>query len=452
MQIPVTMNMAQKYAVSPDNSAGTFQFLKKNFGCSRKVYNLCVDDLYRQLEEAGYHPGDRIPKTTVPKASELKKQYPYLNEADSLGIANSIMDFRDSLARFCKQPSHKAYTKRALRRDASGTEKLSFRGLKGIPKFHAKVQGYFSYRTACQYPDKKNSLKRPTIRLEGDRLYLPKLKEGLKLILHRGLPVDAHINNVTVSMDTDGTIYASISYSHTIMVEMSLQDAAMDSGALPEGISFLGLDYSQKDFYVDSEGRKANCPKYYRESEGRLAMLQKKLSRQEKGGKNYQKTLEKIQDLHTKIKNQRKDFLHKESTLLVSEYDVIVVEDIDLRGMGAALSLGRNLHDNGFGMFRSMLAYKLHRKGSCLVKVDRWYPSSKTCSSCGHVLEELKLSERTYVCPCCGTVMDRDYNAAVNIREEGKRIFLEYLKQLVLSEQAAAERAMKREKGCRRAA
>lgn len=129
-----------------------------------------------------------------------------------------------------------------------------------------------------------------------------------------------------------------------------------------------------------------------------------------------------------------------------------MVEDIDLRGMGAALSLGRNLHDNGFGMFRSMLAYKLHRKGSCLVKVDRWYPSSKTCSSCGHVLEELKLSERTYVCPCCGTVMDRDHNAAVNIREEGKRIFLEYLKGLVLSEQAAAERAMKRKKGCRRAA
>lgn len=452
MQVPVTMNMAQKYAVSPDNSVCTFQFLKKNFGCSRKVYNLCVDSLYRQLEEAGYQPGDRIPKTTVPKASELKKLYPYLKEADSLGIANSIMDFRDSLSRFCKQPSHKAYTKRALRRDASGTEKLSFRGLKGIPKFHAKAQGYFSYRTACQYPDGKNSLKRPTVRLEGDRLYLPKLKEGLKLILHRDLPADAHINNVTVSVDTDGTIHAGICYSYTIMVEMSLQDAAMDHGTVPEGISFLGLDYSQKDFYADSEGRKANCPKYYRESEGRLAMLQKKLSRQEKGGKNYQKTLKKIQDLHTKTRNQRKDFLHKESTLLVSEYDVIVVEDIDLRGMGAALSLGKNLHDNGFGMFRSMLAYKLRRKGSCLVKVGRWYPSSKTCSCCGHVLEGLKLSERTYVCPCCGMVMDRDHNAAVNIREEGKRIFLEYLKELILSEQAAAERAMKRKKGCHRAA
>lgn len=308
MQVPITMNMAQKYATSPDNSVCTFQFIKKNFGCSRKVYNLCVDDLYQQLEEAGYQPGDRIPKTTAPKASELKKQYPYLKEADSLGSANSIMDFRDSFSRFCRQPSHKAYTKRTLRRDASGTEKLSFRGLKGIPKFHAKAQGYFSYRTACQYPDGKNGLKQPTIRLEGDRLYLPKLKEGLKLILHRELPADAHINNATVSMDTDGTIHASICYSYTIMVEMSLQDAAMDRGTVPEGVSFLGLDYSQKDFYADSEGRKANCPKYYRESEKRLAMLQKKLSRQEKDGKNYLKTLKKIQTLHTKIKKPEEGF------------------------------------------------------------------------------------------------------------------------------------------------
>lgn len=447
MQVPVTMNMAQKYAVSKNNSRPTFQFLMQNFGCSRKVYNLCVADLYRQLEKAGYQPGDRIPKTTVPKASELKKQYPYLKAVDSLGIANSIMDFRDSFSRFCKQPSHKAYTKRALRRDASSTEKLSFRGLKGIPKFHAKAQGYFSYRTACQYPNEKNGLKQPTLRLEGDTLYLPKLKKGLKLILHRKLPEDVHINNVTISMDTDGTIYASICFSYTLMVEMSLQDAALDGGTVTEGTSFLGLDYSQKDFYVDSEGRKANCSKYYRESEGRLAMLQKKLSRQEKDGKNYQKTLGKIRKLHAKVKNQRKDFLHKESSLLVSEYDVIVVEDIDLRGMGGALSLGKNLHDNGFGMFRSMLAYKLRRKGSCLVKVDRWYPSSKTCSCCGHVLEELELSERTYVCPSCGAVMDRDYNAAVNIREEGKRIFLEYLKGLILSEQAAADRASNRKKG-----
>ena len=449
MQLPVTMHMAQKYAVSRNNPEDVFTFFYKNFGCSRKVYNLCVDSLYRQLEAAGYQSGDDIPAPVCPKASALKKEYPYLKEVDSLGLSNSIMDFLTAWKRFLKQPSHKAYTKRALRRDSSGTEALSFRGLKGIPKFHAKAMGYCSYRTACQYPSRNNKLKQPTVRLEGDTLYLPKLKGGVKLVLHRSLPADARIENVTLSMETDGSVRASICYSYTLLVDMTLQEAAM-SGALPEDITFLGLDYSQQDFYVDSEGRKANCPKYYRKSEERLALLQRRLSHKEKDSRNYQKLLGQIRKLHTKIRNQRNDFLQKESTRLVSGYDVIVVEDLDLRGMGGALSLGKNLHDNGFGMFREMLAYKLQRKGSCLVKVDRWFPSSKTCSRCGHVLDSLELSDRTYTCPVCGMAMDRDENAAVNICEEGKRIFPDYLKKILQEKQAAADKTKR--KGRRKAA
>ena len=440
MQLPVTMHMAQKYAVSRDNPEDVFTFLHQNFGCSRKVYNLCVDSLYRQLEAAGYQSGDDIPATACPKVSTLKKEYPYLKEADAQGLSNSVMDFLSAWKRFRKQPSHKSYTKRALRRDSSGTEVLSFRGLKGIPKFHAKAVGYCSYRTACQYPSGKNGLKQPTVRLEGDTLYLPKLKSGVKLVLHRSLPADAHIENVTLSMEMDGSIHASICYSYTMMMDMALQESAMN-GTLPEGTTFLGLDYSQQDFYVDNEGRKANCPKYYRKSKGRLALIQRRLSHKEKDSRNYRKLLGQIRKLHAKIKNQRKDFLQKESILLVSEYDVIVVEDLDLRGMGGALSLGKNLHDNGFGMFREMLAYKLRRKGSCLVKVDRWFPSSKTCSCCGHVLDSLELSDRTYTCPACGIVMDRDVNAAVNICEEGKRIFPDYLKKVLLEEQKSKRKS-----------
>lgn len=430
MQLPVTMHMAQKYAVSRDNLGDVFTFLHKNFGCSRRVYNLCVDSLYRQLEAAGYQSGDDIPAPVFPKVSALKKEYPYLKEADAQGLSNSVMDFQTAWKRFRKQPSHKTYTKRALRRDRSGTEALSFRGLKGIPKFHAKAAGYCSYRTACQYPSGKNGLKQPTVRLTGDTLYLPKLKGGVKLVLHRSLPADARIENVTLSMEADGSIRASICYSYTLLVDMTLQEAAI-GGTLPEGITFLGLDYSQKDFYVDSEGRKANCPKYYRRSEERLALLQRRLSHKEKDSRNYQKLLGQIQKLHAKIRNQRRDFLQKESTRLVSEYDVLVVEDLDLRGLGGALSLGKNLHDNGFGTFREMLAYKLRRKGSCLVKVNRWFPSSRTCSCCGHVLDSLELSDRTYICPACGNTMDRDVNAAVNICEEGKRIFPNYLKKIL---------------------
>lgn len=398
---------------------------------------MCVDSCYKQLEQAGYTSGDDLPDISFPKVAALKKDYPYLKEADGLGLANSVRDFQKACKTFRDQKDRSTYRKSALRRDRSGKELLSFRGLKGIPRFHAKSAGYFSYRTACQYPKEGNALKRPTIRLEGSILYLPKLKQGVKLIIHRKLPEDAHILNVTVFMDTDGTYRVSICYSYTFLMEMDYREAATQEQPLPKETRFLGLDYSQKDLYVDSEGRKANYPKYYKRSEQKLARLQKSICRKEKNGKNYQKSMRKIQKLHVKIKHQRHDYLQKLSTELVSRYDVIVVEDINLRAMGGCLSLGKNLHDNGFGLFREMLAYKLWKKGSCLVRIDRMYPSSKTCSVCGAVKQDLKLSDRIYICPECGCFIDRDYNAAVNIREEGKRTFLIYLKEAMEKEEEA---------------
>lgn len=453
MKAPITMNQAQVYGISKQNSKEIFQFFQKNFGCTRKVYNLCVDSCYKQLEQAGYTDGDDLPELSFPKVSALKKDYPYLKEADGLGLANSVLDFQKAYKIFRNQKDRSVYRKSALRLDRSGKEPLSFRGLKGIPRFHAKSAGYFSYRTACQYPKEGNALKRPTIRLEGGILYLPKLKHGVKLIIHRKLPEDAHILNATVFMDTDGTYQVSICHSYTFLMEMDYREAAAQEQPIPKGTRFLGLDYSQKDLYVDSEGRKANYPKYYRRSEQKLARLQKSICRKEKNGMNYQKTMRKIQKLHTKIKHQRHDYLQKLSTELVSRYDVIVVEDINLRAMGGCLSLGKNLHDNGFGLFREMLAYKLWKKGSCLVRIDRMYPSSKTCSVCGAVKPDLKLSDRIYICPKCGCVIDRDYNAAVNILEEGKRIFLTYLKEAMekaeeakIRQEAAKERRQKKKK------
>ena len=453
MKAPITMNQAQVYGISKQNSKEIFQFFQKNFGCTRKVYNLCVDSCYKQLEQAGYTNGDDLPEFSFPKVSALKKDYPYLKEADGLGLANSVLDFQKAYKIFRNQKDRSVYRKSAIRRDRSGKEPLSFRGLKGIPRFHAKSAGYFSYRTACQYPKEGNALKRPTIRLEGSILYLPKLKQGVELIIHRKLPEDAHILNTTVFMDTAGTYQVSICYSYTFLMEMDYREAAIQEQPLPKGTRFLGLDYSQKDFYVDSEGRKANYPNYYRRSEQKLARLQKSICRKEKDGKNYQKNMRKIQKLHAKIKHQRHDYLQKLSTELVSRYDVIVVEDINLRAMGGCLSLGKNLHDNSFGLFREMLVYKLWKKGSCLVRIDRMYPSSKTCSVCGAVKPDLKLSDRIYICPECGCVIDRDYNAAVNIREEGKQIFLTYLKEAMekaeeakIRQEAAKERRKKKKK------
>ena len=256
MKSPVTMSQAQVYGISKQNSKEIFQFFQKNFGCTRKVYNMCVDSCYKQLEQAGYTSGDDLPDISFPKVAALKKDYPYLKEADGLGLANSVLDFQKACKTFRDQKDRSTYRKSALRRDRSGKELLSFRGLKGIPRFHAKLAGYFSYRTACQYPKEGNALKRPTIRLEGSILYLPKLKQGVKLIIHRKLPEDAHILNVTVFMDTDGTYRVSICYSYTFLMEMDYREAATQEQPLPKETRFLGLDYSQKDLYVDSEGRK----------------------------------------------------------------------------------------------------------------------------------------------------------------------------------------------------
>jgi putative transposase len=317
-----------------------------------------------------------------------------------------------------------------------------------MPKFLSKAKGDFSYRTNCQYPDKTNSLKNPTIRLEGDILYLPKMKGGVKLIVKRGLPEDARIGNVTISMEADGKLYASIEYSYTYRIDMTLRDAAEagDKNVLSQ-LRFLGLDYSQGDFFVDSEGRKANYPHFYKKAEERLAKLQRELSHMEKGSKNYEEQKLRVAKLHAKIKNQRRDFLQKLSTDLVRHYDVIVVEDINLRGMAGGLKLGKNLHDNGFGMFRVMLAYKLEQKGSVLVKTDKWFASTKLCSSCGYKNTDIELDTKEWVCPVCGELHGRDENAAVNICSEGKRIFFEYMKTWIEEDKLAKEKADKRKAG-----
>ena len=210
MLVPVTMYRSEKYAFRGKKCPGEKRgFFFRNFGCSRKVYNLYTAFYCDRLEEAGYRGGEKPPRITLPEVSSFKKDHPYLKEADSLALANAKLDFQEAVRRFEEHEDHVTYTKRAFRRDSSGTEPLSFRGLKGMPRFHAKARGYYSYTTNCQYPKEGNNLKRPTVRLEGDMLYLPKLKDGIRLRIHRPLPEGAVIKSVTVSMDTDGAFYAS---------------------------------------------------------------------------------------------------------------------------------------------------------------------------------------------------------------------------------------------------
>ena len=185
---------------------------------------------------------------------------------------------------------------------------------------------------------------------------------------------------------------------------------------------FLGMDFAMHGMCVFSTGERAGYPMFYRNAENKLAREQRKLSRCEKGSRNYQKQKKKVALYHEKIKNQRKDFQHKLSHSLAEDYDAVCVEDLNLKGMAGGLHFGKGIQDNGYGQFLSMLGYKLEERGKYLIKVDRYFASSKICSVCGHKKKELALSERTYLCEC-GNRMDRDVNAAVNILKEGKRIY-----------------------------
>ncbi|WP_334304049.1 transposase [Blautia obeum] len=171
-------------------------------------------------------------------------------------------------------------------------------------------------------------------------------------------------------------------------------------------------------------GKRAEYPMFYRNTEKKLAREQRKLSRCQKGSQNYKKQKKRVALCHEKIRNQRKDFQHKLSASLAESFDAVCVEDLNLKGMAGGLHLGKGVHDNGYGLFLSMLEYKLEERGKYLIKADRYFASSKICSVCGNKKEELSLSDRIYYCEC-GNRMDRDVNAAVNIMNEGKRIFAE---------------------------
>ena len=187
---------------------------------------------------------------------------------------------------------------------------------------------------------------------------------------------------------------------------------------------FIGIDFAMQGMCVFSTGKRAEYPMFYRNTEKKLAREQRKLSRCQKGSQNYKKQKKRVALCHEKIRNQRKDFQHKLSASLAESFDAVCVEDLNLKGMAGGLHLGKGVHDNGYGLFLSMLEYKLEERGKYLLKVDCYFASSKICSVCGKKKEELSLSDRIYYCEC-GNRMDRDVNAAVNIMNEGKRIFAE---------------------------
>ena len=222
------------------------------------------------------------------------------------------------------------------------------------------------------------------------------------------------MKSVTVSMEPSGKYFASLLYEG-----YSCENQA--AGPDYSTAKILGIDYAMQGMAVFSEKVETEEAGFFRKNEKRLAREQRKLSRCVRGSHNYELQKKKVARCHEKIRNQRRNHLHKLSRKIADGYDAVAVEDIDMKAMGQCLHFGKSVQDNGYGMFREMLDYKLAWKGKKMVKVDRFFPSSKKCCKCGRVKKELKLSERVYHC-VCGNKMDRDCNAAINIREEARRM------------------------------
>ena len=376
------MNKAIKYRVYPTTEQSIM--FAKTFGCCRKVYNLMLSD---KIE--GYKATGKFPTVTPAK---YKNDYPYLREVDSLALANKQMDLQ-----------------KAFRNTFNKSRKKK----NGFPKFKSAKHSRKSYTT--------NNQKGTVAIIDNKCIKLPKIGK-VKAVIHR-VPDDSWtIKSATVSQESDGKYYISVLFEFENIVNPYVADKT----------NAIGLDYASDGLYVDSNGNTGTNHKYYRESHNKLAKAQRKLSRMQGSKKhevksnNYIKQLRKVNKIHRHIANQRLDNLHKISTKIANSYDVVCVESLDMKAMSNhGFGNGKATLDNGYGMFLSMLEYKLSDRNKYLIKVDKWFPSSQICHCCGKIHPEMKdLDIRKMVCDC-GLTMNRDQNAAINILREGLRLLTE---------------------------
>ena len=375
-------NKAIKYRVYPTTEQNIM--FAKTFGCCRKVYNLMLSD---KIE--GYKATGKFPTITPAK---YKNDYPYFREVDSLALANKQMDLQE-----------------AFRNTFSKSRKKK----NGFPKFKSAKHSRKSYTT--------NNQKGTVAIIDNKCIKLPKIGK-VKAVIHR-VPDDSWtIKSATVSQESDGKYYISVLFKFENTVNPYVADKT----------NAIGLDYASDGLYVDSNGNTGTNHKYYRESHNKLAKAQRKLSRMQGSKKhevksnNYIKQLRKVNKIHRHIANQRLDNLHKISTEIANQYDVVCVESLNMKAMSnKVFGHGKATLDNGYGMFLSMLEYKLSDRNKYFVKVDKWFPSSQICHCCGTLHPEMKnLAIRTMKCDC-GLTINRDQNAAINILNEGLRLLSE---------------------------
>ena len=363
-------NKAFRFRIYPNKSQE--ELFARTFGCCRFIYNRMLSD---KIERYGK---DKTMLRTTPAL--YKKEFPWLKEVDSLALCNVQLNLEKAYKNFFARPET------------------------GFPKFKSKHHSAASYTT---------NFVNGNIRIENGRLRLPKAG-NVKIVCHREIPSEWKMKSVTIRREPTGKYYASI------LCECEAVEN-QDSFALPEEKNILGIDFAMHGLAVFSDGTTAGYPAYYRKAQDRLAREQRRLSHCKKGSRNYEKQKKRVALCHEKVKNQRRDFHHKLSRTIADTHDVVAVEDLDMKAMSKGLHFGKSVMDNGYGMFLTLLGYKLEDQGKQLVKVSRFFPSSKRCSVCGRIRTDLTLADRVYRCSC-GNIMNRDVNAAVNIRDEAYRL------------------------------
>ena len=372
------MNTAIKYRLYPTTEQCIM--FAKTFGCCRKVYNLMLNDKIKSYQSTG--------KFATVTPAKYKKEYPFLKEVDSLALANAQMNLQSAF-RNCFDKSRKKRN--------------------NFPKFKSSKHSRKAYTTNNQ---------NGTVAIVDKGIKLPKIGK-VKAEIHRVPDAAWKLKSVTISQESDGKYYAAVlfEFEQNIVPVTSLDNA-------------IGLDYASDGLYVDDKGNVGTNHKFYRESHSILAKEQRRLSRK-KGSKkneprshNYLKQLQKVNKIHRHIANQRLDNLHKTSTEIANQYDVVCVESLNMKAMSnKGFGNGKATLDNGYGLFLGLLEYKLANRGKHLVKVDKWFPSSQVCHRCGARHPKMKdLRIRTFACEC-GITMGRDLNAAINIKKEGLRIY-----------------------------
>ncbi|KAF3890113.1 MULTISPECIES: RNA-guided endonuclease InsQ/TnpB family protein [Nostocales] len=349
------------------------QILAQHFGCARWWWNYGLNKCIETYKATGKGLSQSGLNSMLPS---LKKEFEWLGECYSQVLQSVSLNLSRAYQNF-------------------------FEGRAKYPKFKSK-----HHRQSIQYPQKVQPI--------GKFLKFPGRLGVIEAKVHRLL--DGTIKTVTVSLCPSGKYYASV------LMEYKGENPTPSTDG-----KVIGIDLGIKDFAITHDGEKTSKyanPKHLAKHEKNLARKQRKLARKQKGSQRRKKALKLVARVYERVSNVRHDFLHKLSRKVVDDNQVVVVENLNVKGMVRNHKLAKAISDVGWGTFTNFLAYKLEKEGKVLVEIDRWFPSSKLCSNCHYQVDEMRLDVRTWACPSCGTHHDRDENAAKNIRAEGIRMLI----------------------------